>query len=165
MSGEAYMSVGSYLGGGRNQQYIARKFTRMGGWIGDPDPDGNPWGFVAYYPGAQDQVPTAGNFDMGFNGATHQRPTRISGSDGTGSRVKTGGLPGGPCADSSGALPTRGTIFGTHAVGTGTQRGWYLSAGSGGSLAGRYTDPKQMFTVSAGAFMRNGGSGRSLAAA
>jgi hypothetical protein len=160
MSGEAYMSVSSYLGGGRNENLIGGKFTRMGGWINDADPEGNPWGFVAYYAGAQAQVPTAGAFDMGMNGVTKRAYTDIwIGWDWLG--VKTGALNASAAQLATG--PERGTIFGTHAVGTGTQRGWYLSAGSGGSLAGRYTDPKQMFTVSAGAFMKNGGSGRALA--
>jgi hypothetical protein len=163
MHGECYMSIGSYLGGGRNQQYIAGKYTRMGGYIGDPDPEGNPWGFVAQYAGAGTQAPTAGNFDMGFTAPTIKAYTDTwIGWDWI--AVKTGALPADP-AQLSGALPDRGTIFGTHAIGTGTQRGWYLSAGSGGSLVGtsRRADPKGLFTTAIGSFAKNGGSGRSLA--
>ncbi|MEW6510964.1 MAG: hypothetical protein AB1428_08415 [Bacteroidota bacterium] len=161
MSGEIFMSVSSYLGGGRNENLIGEKFTRMGGWVGDPDPSGNPWGFVAYYAGARTQSPTAGNFNMGYNGVTKRAYTDIwIGWDWLG--AKSGGLPTDP-TQLTNALPTRNTIFGTHPVGTGGQQGWYLSAGSGGSLAGRFTDPKEMFTVGIGEFARNGGSSRTLA--
>ncbi len=132
----------------------------MGGWINDPDPEGNPWGFVAYYPGARTQSPYPGGYNMGYNAVTRRAYSDIwIGWDWI--SAKTGPLPADP-GQFAGSLPDRNTIFGTHAVGIGSQRGWYLSAGSGGSLASSYTDPKKMFTISAGTFMKNGGATRTV---
>jgi len=76
--------------------------------------------------------------------------------------IKEGGLPASP-AQSTSTLPSRSTIFGTHPIGTGAQRGWYVSANSGGSLGQSFTNPKQMFRISTGAFHKDGGRSRRIA--
>ncbi|MBI4417317.1 MAG: hypothetical protein HY563_00980, partial [Ignavibacteriales bacterium] len=43
MAGEIFMSISSQPGGGRNVNSISNRFTRMGGWIGDLDPNNEPW--------------------------------------------------------------------------------------------------------------------------
>lgn len=160
MAGEIFMSISSYPGGGRNVNSISNKFTRMGGWINDPDPDGNPWAFNAYYPGASVQSPTAGNFDMGFNAPTVKNYTDTW--DGwVWLAAKEGGLPS-DANHSTASLPTKNLIFGVDPIGTGAQRGEFISSGSGGGLAASLTNPKQMHTVSGGAFFQNGGSSRSI---
>jgi len=161
MAGEIFMSISSQPGGGRNVNSISNRFTRMGGWVGDLDPNGEPWAFNTYYPGASLQTPGAGQNDLGFNA-----PTIKSYTDTWNGWVwidaKSGTLPADP-NNSSYSLPTKNNIFGVHPVGTGTERGNYVSTGSGGGLAATVGDPKRMHTVSIGAFYQNGGSSRSIA--
>ena len=158
MAGEIFMSISSQPGGGRNVNSISNKFTRMGGWIGDADPNGEPWAFNAYYSGASLQVPTAGNFDMGFNAPTIKNYTDTW-NGWVWLDIKSGGLPV-DRSQSTASLPTKNNIFGTHPIGTGTKRGDYVSAGSGGALAASTTNPLRMHTVSVGTFYQNGGSSR-----
>jgi hypothetical protein len=161
MAGEIFMSISSQPGGGRNVNSISNRFTRMGGWIGDLDPNNEPWAFNAYYAGASLQNPTAGNNDLGFNA-----PTIKSYTDTWNGWVwidaKSGTLPT-DRSQSTSSLPTKNNIFGVHPVGTGAQRGDYISTGSGGGLVATQGDPKRMHTVSIGAFYQNGGSSRSIA--
>ncbi len=161
MAGEIFMSISSYNGGGRNVNSISTGFTRMGGMIMDPDPDGNPWAFSAYFPGTKNQTPAAGEFNMGFNAPTLGQYTDTwNGWVWLG--IKDGGLPATPDVSTS-TLPTKNTIFGTDPVGVGTQRGWYVSAGSGGGLGQSFSNPKQMFRISTGVFHKDGGRSRSIA--
>lgn len=161
MSGEIFQSISSQPGGGRNVNSISNRFTRMGGWIGDDDPNGEPWAFNAYYAGASLQTPGAGTNDLGFNA-----PTIKSYTDTWNGWVwidaKQGKLP--TSRDSSSYnRPTKNNIFGVHPIGTGAERGDYVSTGSGGGLAASGGDPRRMHTVSIGAFYQNGGSSRSIA--
>lgn len=161
MAGEIFQSVSSFNGGGRNVNSISTKYTRMGGYILDPDPDGNPWGFSVYYAGASVQVPAAGQHDMGFNAPTIKSYTDTW-NGWVWLAVKSGGLPA-DASQSTASLPSKMNIFGVDPVGVGAQRGEYVSAGSGGGLAASISNPKQMHTVSIGAFYANGGSSRSVA--
>ncbi|GJQ20175.1 MAG: hypothetical protein HBSIN02_05300 [Bacteroidia bacterium] len=161
MSGEIFQSISSQPGGGRNVNSISNRFTRMGGWIHNPAPDGFPWAFNAYYAGSSLQTPGAGQNDLGFNA-----PTIKSYTDTWNGWVwidaKSGTLPADP-NNSSASLPTKNNIFGVHPIGTGAQRGDYVSTGSGGGLAATGGDPRRMHTVAIGAFYQNGGSSRSIA--
>ncbi len=161
MAGEIFMSVGSQPGGGRNVNAITLKWNRMGGWIGDPDPDGFPWAFSTYYPGANSQVPIPGKNDVGFNAGTNKSYTDTW--DGwVWIGAKRGGLPS-DASRSTANLPTRNLIFGVDPVGIGPERGNYISAGSGGGLAATFSAPQRMHSVSAGTFFQNGGISRSIA--
>ncbi len=51
-------------------------------------------------------------------------------------------------------FPTR---FGTPAVGTGAERGWYVSAGEGKGFAIAIGDPKDNFVGAMGTFFVDGG--------
>jgi hypothetical protein len=155
-------SISQYLGGGRNANYFTGEFyTRMNGWINDPDPEGNPWAFIASYPGANTQNPGAGKFNMGMNAVNQKTYTDIwVGWDWL--DVKAGGLPT-DRTQSTSTLASTNTIFGTHPVGVGPQRGWYVSANSEVPGASTISDPKSMWTLASGAFMKNGGSSRSFA--
>ncbi len=161
MAGEIFMSISSQPGGGRNVNSISNKFTRMGGWIGDPDPDGFPWAFSAYYPGASTQVPAVGKNDLGFNAPTVKNYTDTW--DGwVWLAAKSGSLPA-DASRSTASLPTKNLIFGVDPVGVGTERGNHISAGSGGGFAATFSAPQRMYSVSAGTFFQNGGSSRSIA--
>jgi hypothetical protein len=161
MSGEIFQSISSQPGGGRNVNSISNRFTRMGGWIGNLDPDNEPWAFNAYYAGSSVQVPTAGQNDLGFNAPTIKSFTDTW-NGWVWIDVKSGKLP--TDRDSSSYnRPTKNNIFGVHPIGTGAERGDYVSTGSGGGLAASGADPKRMHTVSIGAFYENGGSSRSIA--
>lgn len=162
-AGELFMSVSSYLGGGRNVSSISTSFTRMGGYIGDNDPDGNPWAFNANYPGASTPIPTAGNVDIGFNAPTLKMYTDVW-NGWVWLDVKQGGLPT-DRSKSTGSQPTKLNIFGTHPIGVGSERGWYLSSASGGGLAGagNYGRPRQTHTVSVGTFYSEGGKTQTIA--
>jgi hypothetical protein len=160
MAGEIYMSISSTDCGGRCVNSIANKFTRMGGWIADPDPDGFPWAFNAYYPGAMDPVPAPGKRNFGFNAPTLKMYTDTW--DGwVWLDVKEGGLPTDPRRSTS-PQTSKSTIFATHPIGIGPQRGWYVSTGSGVAGLVTVSNPRMMFDISAGAFLKNGGSSRVL---
>lgn len=161
MAGEIFMSISSFLGGARSESIIATSYTRMGGYIGDNDPDGNPWAFNAYYPGANTPTPTSGNFDMGFNAPTKKMYTDTW-NGWVWLDVKQGGLPA-DRSKSTVSQPTMLNIFGTHPVGVGPERGWYLSGSSGGGLAASFNNPRQMHTVSVGTFYSDGGKTQSIA--
>ena len=64
--------------------------------------------------------------------------------------AKTGGLPT-DRSKSTSPLPSRKTTFGTHPIGTGAQRGWFVSG-----LTSRFgyatTDPRKNFYASTAAF-------------
>jgi len=157
------MSIGQYLGGARNANYFSgdgTRWTRIDGWVNDPDPEGNPWAFLCCYAGSTTQVPTPGNFNMGINAPNQKIYTDIwIGWDWI--DVKAGGLPADP-NQSTGTLPSTKTIFGTHPVGTGTQRGWYVSANSEIPGLSNIANPKDMWSIASGAFLKEGGRSRSL---
>ena len=161
MAGEIFMSVSSYLGGARSENSISSGYTRMGGYIGDDGPDGYPWAFNAYYSGASVQSPTAGNIDLGFNAPTKKMYTDTW-NGWVWIDVKQGGLPTDRTKSTS-PQATKTNIFGTDPIGTGTERGWYLSGSSGGGLAASFSNPKQMHTVSVGTFYTDGGKTQSVA--
>jgi hypothetical protein len=157
-STERYTSVGSYLGGGRNNNDLApTPFNCQAAWVDDADANGAPWAFSAFYSDVWSANPTPGNVNMGFNSGTRYWYTDIW----TGFVMidaKQGGLP----ADRSKTVvnsPTKKTIFGTDPIGVGAQRGWYVS---GGSQAQVYSaaNPKAQFVTATGTWFLDGGKSR-----
>jgi hypothetical protein len=157
-STERYTSVGSYNGGGRNNNDLApTPFNCQAAWVDDADANGAPWAFSAFYSNVWTANPTPGNVNMGFNTGVRYWYTDIW----TGFVMidaKQGGLP----ADRSKTVvnsPTKKTIFGTDPIGVGPQRGWYVS---GGSQAQVYSagNPKAQFLTATGAWYLDGGRSR-----
>ncbi len=158
-SGEAYMSVSSYAGGGRNvNDIVPTVIARQSCWIDDPDENGNPWAFAYYRTAPTTANPTAGNWDFGFNGGGTKNYTDIY----TGwvlIDAKIGGLPA-DASRSTSTLPTKNTIFGNHPIGTGTQRGWFVSGQS--TRFGHSTgNPRAMFYATTAAYYVDGGKAHS----
>jgi hypothetical protein len=163
MNGEAYMSVSSYAGGGRNVNdivptVIARQFC----WIDDVDENGQPWAFAFYRTapttGSFAAPPAAGKWDFGFNGGATKNYTDIY----TGwvmLDAKIGGLPT-DASKSTSPLPSKFTTFGTHPIGVGAQRGWFVSGQT--TRFGHTTgNPMQMFYASLAAWFVDGGKAHS----
>ncbi len=158
LSTERYMSVGSYGGGGRNNNDIVpTPLVAQAAWIDDPDASGAPWAFSTILPSASVLNPTAGNVDIGFNTGPKNWYTDIW----TGMVMidaKQGGLP----ADRSKTVvgnATKKTIFGTDPIGVGSQRGWYVSGGSQAQVWGS-GNPKAQFLTATGVWFLDGGKSR-----
>ncbi|MCX6132534.1 MAG: hypothetical protein NTU47_01860 [Ignavibacteriales bacterium] len=155
---ERYMSVGSYGGGGRNNNDITlTPLVAQGAWVEDADASGSPWAFATMYPACSVLNPTAGNVDIGFNtGARKWYTDTWSGFviiD-----VKSGSLP----TDRSKSVvgnATKQTIYGTDPIGVGAQRGWYMSSGSQAQLWGS-SNPKAQFLTATGAWFLDAGRSR-----
>jgi len=131
--------------------------TRMTGYDATPDPDGNPWAMNVCFATNVDQAAVDAN---GW-APDGQRKVgyRLSSSgwqiywdiwDGwTWIAVKEGSMDGGFNA------PDKKTIYDSHPLGEGTQRGWFTSANRGFGNAGRaaYVD----FLIATGTFYEDGG--------
>jgi len=157
---QAYMSISSYACGGRCvNDIVPTIYARQAAWVNDPDSSGSPWAFSTVFPSATTLNPTAGNFDMGFNGGTTKNYMDLK-HGWVMLDVKEGGLPAN-AAQSTTALPSKQTIFGTHPVGTGAQRGWYVSGGSSywtsTASGGGNSDPRKLFYIATGVWYANGG--------
>ena len=157
-SEERYMSVGSYNGGGRNNNDLAPVVLDcQGAYIDDLDANGAPWGIATMYPGVWTLNPTPGNVNMGFNTGVQYRYTDIW-SGWIMIDVKSGGLP----ADRSKTVvgnASKKTIFGTDGIGVGPQRGWYTSSGSQAQIWGS-SNPKAQFLTATGTWFLDGGRSR-----
>jgi hypothetical protein len=155
VSGEAYMSVSSYAGGGRNvNDIVPTVIARQACWTDDLDKDGAPWAFTFYRTAPTTANPTAGNWDHGFNGGSTKNYTDIY----TGwvmLDAKVGGLPT-DASKSTSTLPSKSTIFGTEPVGTGAQRGWFVS-GQTTRYGWTSGNPMQMFYATSAAFFQDAG--------
>jgi len=155
MAAEVYMSIGSYFCGRRcNSELGAR---RNAGYVGDADPDGNPWEFVAFYPGNSTAGdPPGGQHDLGMNVFPRKWYQDIW-TGWTWLGVKKGGLPSNPAA-STGPQADKQTIFGTHGIGVGPERGWYTTAGTGKGLpVVSFRNPKAMHWATIGCWYKDGG--------
>ena len=135
--------------------------SRDFGYINDPDPDGNPWAFAGQFVGTSTFPAKTGANDMGMIWArrwyidTYQGYTFIA--------CKKGSFP----ADQTKGtynLPDKPNMWGTPTIGTGAQRGWYLSSGNGkgwgsGGLGGGGGShyPRQYFNMATGTFVQDGG--------
>lgn len=128
--------------GGRGNRFGA---GRNIGYVGDNDPKGNPYDMMIGYPGES----VLGLKDMGLNDFPLRFHTDVW-SGWSWLDVKK--------ADGS----AKNTIFGTHPIGIGAQRGWFTSGGQGRGLSVNDAafDPKPMHTVAMGAFYKDGGKSR-----
>jgi hypothetical protein len=152
---QAYMSISSYACGGRCvNDIVPTIYARQAAWVNDPDSAGNPWAFSMVFPSATSLNPTPGNFDMGFNGGTTKNYTDLK-HGWVMLDVKKGGLPA-SSLHSTWSLPSKLTVYGTHPIGTGLQRGWYVSGGSN-YWVGSSGDPRKSFYATTGVWYANGG--------
>jgi len=154
---QAYMSVSSYAGGGRNvNDIVPTIIARQAAWVNDPDPTGSPWAFSMVFPSATtyNPAPGTGNTDLGFNGGTTKNYMDLK-HGWVFLDVKAGALPT-DRSKSTATLPSKKTLFGTHPIGLGAERGWYMSGGSS-YWAGTNSDPRKVFYVSTGVWYANGG--------
>jgi hypothetical protein len=157
-STERYMSVGSYLGGVRNNNDITlTALVAQAAWIDDADASNAPWAFSTMHPGASTLNPTAGNVDIGFNTGARKWYTDVW-SGFVMIDAKQGGLPTDRSKTVVGS-PTKTTIFGTDPIGIGPERGWYVSAGSQ-TQAGGTGNPKAQFLTATGVWFQDGGKSR-----
>ncbi len=134
-------------------------YARMSGYIADNDPNGNPWDTqVTYpgvnpanypsYPGPNSSVP-AGKRNMGINCSIYNYYTDIwMGKTWLGVKQDSLGLFSSPDAS---------TIFGTHPVGAGSQRGWYTSSETGVGGLENELDAASIFTIATGEWYVDGG--------
>ena len=126
--------------------------SRMSGYDGTPDPDGNPW--------ATGPLSFGSNIDpsiVGADGWVADGMRRVGYRHGRAVMrdlwngfqfiaVKEGGWNGGSAATD------KKTIYDTHPIGEGVQRGWYAT--SGRTLGGA---PYSYFLAATGTFYENGG--------
>jgi len=136
-----YMSAYSLSdGAGRGNAFFA---TRAVGYIGDNDASGAPWASLIAYPGESG----GGLKDMGIYAGPQRYMADVwAGHTFLGAKDSLGN-----------DFPTR---FGTHAVGVGAERGWYLSSGVGkgfNSSKNPPNDPRACFIGSMGTFYVDGG--------
>lgn len=149
-------SGGAEFSGTRGTDFTA---PRLAGYVGDDDPDGNPWNMTVSFPGANPAVgPVKGDFGMN-NYSSKIFLDRWMGMTFLAAKQGTGNP----------SNPDKKTIFGTHPIGTGKNRGWFNASGQGENLIvgtrfdGFYNagvpinGPKICFTAYAGAFYEDGG--------
>ena len=152
--GETYMSVGSDIGGGRNANYSVTVAARMGGYVGDDDPEGNPWNLTTQYTGNSVDPPIL--MDMGLT--VYQLRAYLDQYHGwSWIGAKKGGLPS-DYSKGTARNEDKNSIWDVDLIGKGTQRGWFSSVGSHMGLGGgSYSAPKQTFFAATGAYYANGG--------
>jgi len=149
-------SGGAEISGTRGTDFTA---PRLSGYVGDDDPDGNPWDMAVSFPGANPAVnPTKADFGMN-NYSAKTFLDRWMGMSFLAAKQGTGAP----------TNPDKKTIFGTHPVGTGKNRGWFASTGMGNNLiVGTRFDafynsgipiggPQVCFAAYSGPFMLDGG--------
>ncbi len=118
------------------------------GYIGDDDATGSPLNMSVGFPGES----VTGAKDMGLNNFPQRWYTDIwSGWSWLGVKTPDGG--------------DKTTMFGTHPIGTGTERGWYQTAGQAkgmpvGDGSTGTPDHKNFHTASMGVWYKDGGKSR-----
>ena len=152
-SGDSYMSTGSDIMGGRTQIHAVSVPARMGGYVGDDDPEGNPWNLTTMYTGNSTNPPT--KMDMGLT--VYQLRYYLDQYHGwSWISAKKGGLPTN-LAKGSANNEDKNNIWGVDPIGKGPQRGWFTSSGAWTGLSAWYNASKGMFYTSAGAYYADGG--------
>jgi hypothetical protein len=123
------------------------------GYVGDPSPRGEPWDMVVAFAG--ESVPGLG--DMGFNSFPEKFYTDVWSCWGW-----IGAKAGQASAGAVHLLPDKQTIYGTHPIGVGEQKGWFATAGQGKGLAvySGNPDPRRIHTTSMGVWYADGGKSR-----
>jgi hypothetical protein len=144
-----------------------RTFNRFGsgrnsGYIADPDQTNSPWATLVSYAGVNpanyasypdpNSVPQ-GKRDMGLNAYPLGWYTDVwFGRTFLAVKADTIGLP---------SAPDKKTIFDSHPIGTGPERGWYLSAGTGRGGLDNRNDAKLIHTILMGTWYKDGGKSNS----
>jgi hypothetical protein len=150
-------SIGTDLSGIRVENTSATTVQRLGGYISDPDPDGNPWDFTYINAGQSELPPT--KQDMGFNCAQNHLKDYIDQYSGhTFIAVRKGGLPT-DIAKGTSKNERKNTIYGTDAIGIGPQRGWFKASGCAKTLYTSFSTsaPKYMWWQGIGKYFEAGG--------
>jgi hypothetical protein len=150
--------------GGRGNDF---NVGRDAGYVGDNDPDGNPWDMVVSFPGVDPTrvvggVVAPGKYNLGVNGAQTLKSYTDIWTFNSFLSVKKG--------DGNPANPDKTTVFGTHPIGTGTQRGWYHSVMQGNGIGGFGGDapptgstPEGLHKIFMGNWYKNGGKDNNAA--
>lgn len=138
--------------------------ARCSGWIGDLDPNNEPWAFVVGFQGVSTRynpyatppvTPSSGLIDMGFAPYTYKYYSDIWQGH-TIIAAKKGGLPT-DISKSTADRQTKTLIWGTHPIGEGSQRGWFISAGVDKNFSWSNSNPKRTFLTTMGVFCKDGG--------
>ncbi|MDE3056757.1 MAG: hypothetical protein KGJ59_02200 [Bacteroidota bacterium] len=134
-------------------------YARMSGYIADNDPNGSPWSTQVTYPGVNpanyssypgpNSNVSAGKHDMGINCSVFNYYTDVwMGKTWLGAKKDTSGLYSSPSAK---------TIFGSDPVGTGAERGWYMSSETGAGGLENELDAAAMYTIFTAEWYADGG--------
>jgi hypothetical protein len=154
--GEAYCSYFLSRSGGRGTRFGA---SRAIGYVGDPDTVGTLWDMDVAYLGEDSTF--YHTMDMGLNDWPSKFYTDVWSSWAWIAAKSGSGL-----SENLHFLPDKQTIYGTHPIGTRSQRGWYASAGQGRGLnvgsGGNFLSSKLMHTASMGTWYKDGGKSRNL---
>jgi hypothetical protein len=153
VSGEFMCSYTIGRSGGRGGNRFGA--TRAIGYVGDNDPKGSPWDIMVGFPGES----AIGLKDMGLNDFPLRFYTDVW-SGWSWLAVKRGSS----SSDSLHLLPDKQSLYNTHLIGAGAQRGWYTSGGQGRGLNVRefsFDDPKSIHTAAMGVWYKDGGKTRS----
>ena len=145
---------GSYIlstAGGRGSSLGSQRGI---GYVGDSNPLGSPWDMMVYFPG--ESVPNLK--DMGLNTFSRDRFYTDVWSAWAWVAAKSGGAPSALLHE----LPDKPTLYGTDPIGTGSERGWYATAGQGRGLDITPGNPRNLYVASTGAWYADGGRSRSL---
>jgi hypothetical protein len=156
MGAQSYMSITNYKTGGRAGGTTQTPIGRQTAYIGDPDPQGFPWDFVTVFPSATtyNPAPGSGKTDLGFNHGPSKEYSDLW-YGWTMLDVKQGSMPA-DVTTTVNSLTSKNTIFNTHPIGTGVQRGWY-AGGSAAKLAWGLSSPRDYFNVCAAQWFKDGG--------
>jgi len=157
--------------GGRGNDFNVGRNT---GYVGDLDPDGAPWDMVVSFPGVDptrvkpDRTVDAGKSNLGVNGAQVLKSYTDVWTFNSFIAVKQN-----PPSSTTPGNPTyadKPTIFGTHPIGTGAQRGWYHTvmqgngiSGFGGDAPPTQSTPEVLHKIFMGAWYKNGGKDNNAA--
>ena len=160
---QSYMHITTYASGVRGSDIVSTPIARQAAWVNDPDPTGAPWAFSMIFPSATTVNPTPGTpaADFGFTGNNAKNFCDIK-QGWVMLDVKAGGLPTDRSKNTS-TLPSKQTLYGTHPIGLGAERGWYVTAGSSRWTGGNYSepnafsDPRKVFTTNIGVWFQDGG--------
>ena len=147
--------------GGRGNDFNVGRNT---GYVGDNDPTGAPWDMVVSFPGvdptridpATRGVLPGKLYNLGVNGAQALKSYTDVWTFNSFLAVKKGS--GNP------ANADKTTLYGTHPIGTGAQRGWYHSVMQGNGIGGFGGDapptsstPEGLHKIFMGAWYKSGG--------
>ena len=125
--------------------------SRLSGYDGSPDPDGNPWDVpFCWATGiSQSKIDANGWAPDGERKVAYRDSRGVFSDIWNGQQfiaVKEGGM------DAGSAAPDKKTIYGSHPIGEGSQRGWYLTRNRT-----KIGEPYGHFVMATGVFYEEGG--------